>query len=40
MRRRYPEEFWQQMVELVRNGRGFKALAREFEVAEQTIRTG
>jgi transposase len=38
MRRRYPEEFRQQMVELVRSGRGPKALAREFEVAEQTIR--
>jgi transposase len=38
MRRRYPEEFRQQMLELVRAGRSPKALAREFEASEQTIR--
>jgi transposase len=38
MRRRYPEEFRQQMVELVRSGRSPRALAREFEASEQTIR--
>ncbi len=34
----YPPEFRQQMVELVRAGRGPKELAREFEPSEQTIR--
>ncbi len=38
MRTRYPVEFRQQMVELVRAGRSAKALAREFEPSEQTIR--
>src|SRR5437763_1504744 len=38
MRVRYPLEFRQQMVELVRAGRSPKALAREFEPSEQTIR--
>jgi len=38
MRPRYPLEFRQQIVELVRAGRSPKALAREFEPAEQTIR--
>src|SRR5712691_5629493 len=38
MRTRYPLEFRQQMVELVRAGRSPKALAREFEPSEQTIR--
>jgi len=35
---RYPPEFRQQMVELVRSGRSPKALSREFEPSEQTIR--
>ncbi len=38
MRPQYPLEFRQQMVELVRAGRSLKALAREFEPSEQTIR--
>jgi len=38
MRARYPREFREQMVELVRAGRSPKALAREFEPSEQTIR--
>jgi transposase len=38
MRSRYPPEFRQQLVELVRAGRSPKALAREFEPSEQTIR--
>ena len=38
MRPQYPLEFRQQIVELVRAGRSPKALAREFEPAEQTIR--
>lgn len=38
MRTQYPLEFRQQMVELVRAGRSPKALAREFEPSEQTIR--
>jgi transposase len=38
MRSTYPPEFRQQMVELVRTGRSPKALAREFEPSEQTIR--
>lgn len=38
MRTRYPPEFRQQMVELVRVGRNPRALAREFEPSEQTIR--
>ena len=38
MRTRYPLEFRQQMVELVRAGRSAKALAQEFEPSEQTIR--
>jgi transposase len=38
MRTQYPPEFRQQMLELVRSGRSPKALAREFEPSEQTIR--
>lgn len=38
MRPQYPLEFRQQMVELVHAGRSPKALAREFEPSEQTIR--
>jgi transposase len=38
MRVRYPVEFRQQMVELVRAGRSPRALAQEFEPTEQTIR--
>jgi transposase len=38
MRPQYPLEFRQQIVELVRAGRSPKALAKEFEPAEQTIR--
>ncbi len=38
MRPQYPLEFRQQIVQLVRAGRSPKALAREFEPAEQTIR--
>jgi len=38
MRTRYPAEFRQQMVELVRAGRSARALAHEFEPSEQTIR--
>lgn len=38
LRSTYPPEFRQQMVELVRTGRSPKALAREFEPSEQTIR--
>ncbi|MGH7567874.1 MAG: IS3 family transposase [Gemmatimonadales bacterium] len=38
MRTRYPAEFRQQLVELVRAGRSARALAREFEPSEQTIR--
>lgn len=38
MRPPYPPEFRQQILELVRAGRGPKALAREFEPSEQTIR--
>jgi len=38
MRPQYPLEFRQQMVELVRAGRSPKALAKEFEPSEQTIR--
>jgi len=38
MRTRYPPEFRQQMVDLVRAGRSAKALAQEFEPSEQTIR--
>jgi transposase len=38
MRTAYPPEFRAQMVELVRAGRSPKALAREFEPSEQTIR--
>ena len=34
----YPLEFWRQMVELVRGGRGPEELAREFELSAQTIR--
>ncbi len=37
-RRRYPLEFRQQMVELVRAGRSAAELAREFEPTEQAIR--
>ncbi len=36
--RRYPPEFRQQMVDLVRSGRSPGALAREFEPSDQTIR--
>jgi transposase len=38
MRPQYPLEFRRQMVELVRAGRSPKALAKEFEPSEQTIR--
>lgn len=38
MRPQYPPEDRQQLVELVRAGRSPKALAREFEPSEQTIR--
>lgn len=38
MRTRYPAEFRQQILELVRAGRSAKALAQEFEPSEQTIR--
>jgi len=38
MRPEYPPEFRQQIVELVRSGRSPKALAKEFEPSEQTIR--
>jgi len=37
-RRTYPQEFRQQMVELVRAGRTPEELAREFEPSAQTIR--
>jgi transposase len=37
-RRKYPLEFRQQMVELVRAGRSAAELAREFEPTEQAIR--
>ncbi len=36
--RRYPPEFRQQMVELVRLGRSPGSLAREFEPSDQSIR--
>ena len=36
--RRYPPEFRQQMVELVRLGRSAGSLAGEFEPSHQTIR--
>lgn len=38
MRTAYPPEFRQQIIELARAGRSAKALAREFEPSEQTIR--
>jgi transposase len=38
MRARYPPEFREQMVALVRAGRNPRELAREFEPSEQTIR--
>jgi len=38
MRTRYPPEFRQQLIELARAGRSARALAREFEPSEQTIR--
>ena len=38
MRPQYPLEFRQQMVALVQAGRSPKALAKEFEPSEQTIR--
>ena len=38
MRAQYPLEFRQQIVALVRSGRSPKALAKEFEPSEQTIR--
>lgn len=34
----YPEEFRQQIVEMVRKGRRVSELAREFEVSPQAIR--
>ena len=37
-RRRYPAEFRQQMIELVRAGRSPEELGREFEPTAQTIR--
>ncbi len=37
-RRFYPQEFRQQMVELVRRGRTPEELANEFEPSAQTIR--
>ncbi len=38
MRTAYPPEYRQQIIELARAGRSAKALAREFEPSEQTIR--
>jgi transposase len=38
MRPQYPREYRQQIIELVRAGRSPKALAKEFEPSEQTIR--
>ncbi len=38
MRTRYPTEFQEQIVAMVRAGRSPKELAREFEPSEQTIR--
>lgn len=38
MRPEYPREFKQQIIELVRSGRSPRALAKEFEFSEQTIR--
>jgi len=37
-RRSYPQEFRQQIIDLVRAGRSPKELAGEFEPSEQTIR--
>ena len=37
-RGRYPPEYRERMVELVRSGRSAGSLAREFEPSEQTIR--
>ena len=37
-RRRYPPEFRQQLIELVRAGRTPEQLAKEFEPSAQTIR--
>ena len=37
-RGRYPPEYREQIVELVRGGRRARSLAREFEPSEQTIR--
>ena len=37
-RGRYPPEYKEQIVELVRAGRSARSLAREFEPSEQTIR--
>ena len=37
-RGRYPPEYKEQIVELVRGGRSARSLAREFEPSEQTIR--
>ena len=37
-RGRYPPEYKEQIVELVRSGRSPGSLAREFEPSEQTIR--
>ncbi|MCE2559076.1 MAG: transposase [Acidobacteria bacterium] len=38
-RPRYPAEYRQQMVDLVRSGRSPDQLAREFEPSAQSIRT-
>ena len=38
MRSRYRPEFGQQILELVRAGRGPRELAREFEPSKQTFR--
>jgi transposase len=35
---RYPAEYRQRIVELVRSGKSPRALAREFDPSEQTIR--
>lgn len=37
-RRKYPEEFRQQLIALVRAGRTPESLAKEFEPSAQTIR--
>ncbi len=38
-RSRYPSEYRQQMVDLVRSGRSPDQLAREFEPSAQSIRS-